>query len=81
MAHGVLASVAYGYALSRGRVTTVAAITFSVETVVPAIIGLSWLGDHVRSHLQVVALLGFVLTLGGCVLLAGRSEAPAPADG
>lgn len=78
IAHGVLASVAYGYALARGRVTTVAAVTFSVETVVPALVGLIWLGDAVRSGLAVVAVAGFVLTLGGCVLLAGRSEAATP---
>ncbi len=38
--HGVLATVAYAVALARGRVTTVAAVTFAVETVVPAAIGL-----------------------------------------
>ncbi len=75
-AHGALATVAYGYALARGRVTTVAAITFSVETIVPAVIGLAWLGDQVRPHLAIVAVLGFVLTLGACIVLAERSEAP-----
>lgn len=77
--HAVLATVAYGFALARGRVTTVAAITFATETVVPAVIGLVWLGDGVRPGWAPLALAGFVLTLGGCIMLAGRAE-PAEAS-
>ena len=73
VAHGVLAVVCYGYALARGRVTTVAAITFSVETVVPAVIGLVWLGDSMRDHAEPLALVGFLVTVGACVVLAGRA--------
>lgn len=72
--HGVLATVAYGFALDRGRVTTVAAITFAIETVLPSAIGLSLLGDEIRAHLAGVAVVGFVLTLAGCLGLAGRAE-------
>lgn len=69
----VIALVAYGLALQRGSVTTTAAVTFTVETVVPAAIGLAWLGDRVRAGAAPLAVLGFVLTLGGCVLLARHS--------
>ncbi|MFM6852116.1 MAG: hypothetical protein ACKOVB_23740, partial [Terrabacter sp.] len=45
--HAVLATVAYGMALSRAGVTTVAALTFATETVLPAAVGLVALGDRV----------------------------------
>ncbi len=76
VAHGALALTAYTIALERGRVTTVAAVTFAVETVVPAAIGLTWLGDAVRPGpgWVVVATLGFVLTLGASMALASYAE-------
>lgn len=77
-AQGILASVAYGFALHRGRTTTVAAITFAVETVLPTAIGLAFLGDAVRPHLVPVATLGFLATLGGSIALAGYAETPTP---
>lgn len=71
---GAVAVVAYGFALDRGRATSVAAITFATETVIPAAIGLAFLGDGVRSGFPVVAGLGFVAALGGCMALAARAE-------
>jgi drug/metabolite transporter (DMT)-like permease len=68
-----IALVAYGLALQRGSVTTTAAVTFTVETVVPSVIGLAWLGDTVRAGAWPLAGLGFCLTLGGCILLARHS--------
>ncbi|MCW2856748.1 MAG: hypothetical protein JWR52_2363 [Marmoricola sp.] len=65
--------VAYGMALQHSPVTTVAAITVTVETIVPATIGLVWLGDRVLPGAEPFAALGFVLTLGGCVLVARHS--------
>jgi drug/metabolite transporter (DMT)-like permease len=75
-----IALVAYGYALDRGSVTTTAAVTFTVETVVPAAIGLVWLGDAVRPGAGPLAALGFVLTLGGCLLLARHSAEELPPE-
>lgn len=74
--HAALALTAYAIALERGRVTTVAAITFAVETVVPAVIGLVWLGDAVRPGLlwAGLAALGFALSLGGSIALASHAE-------
>jgi hypothetical protein len=74
LAQAGLATVAYGCALSRGRVTTVAALTFVTETVVPAVIGVCVLGDRVRGGHWPLATAAFALTLGGCVALAGRAE-------
>lgn len=73
-----IAIPAYGLALQRGAVTTVAAVTFAVETVVPAAIGLLWLGDGVRAGEGPVAALGFVLTLGGSVALARHAAEEVP---
>lgn len=78
VAHAALATGAYALALARGRVTTVAALTFATETVVPALLGLLVLGDRVEPGRGPVAVGAFVLTLGGCVALAGRSEPEAP---
>lgn len=79
--HSALAMAAYAVALERGRATTVAALTFAVETVVPAAIGVAWLGDAVRPGpgWTVLAVLGFVATLAGSIALASHAE-PAPAS-
>ena len=79
LAFSAIALPAYGAALQRGSVTTVAALTFAVETVVPAAIGLVWLGDGVRSGQAPVALVGFVLTLGGSIALARHAAEEVPA--
>ncbi|HVV37205.1 MAG TPA: hypothetical protein VHC63_11425 [Acidimicrobiales bacterium] len=74
---GALATVLFAAALQRGRVTTVAAVTFSVETVAPAFVGIAWLGDRTRAGLAPVAAGGFALALGGAIALA-RFAQPAP---
>lgn len=76
--HAGLAVTAYALALARGRVTTVAAITFATETIVPAAIGLGALGDRVLPGRWPLAGLAFALTLAGCIALAGRSEPDLP---
>ncbi|WP_374968687.1 hypothetical protein [Terrabacter sp. BE26] len=80
LAHAALATVAYALALSRGRVTTVAALTFATETVVPALVGLMALGDRVVAGREPLAAVAFVVTLGGCIALAGRAEPAEPAQ-
>jgi hypothetical protein len=78
VAHALLATAGYGLALARGRVTTVAALTFATETVVPAVVGVLLLGDRVAPGRAQAAGLAFVATLGGCIALAGRAEAGEP---
>jgi len=66
--------VGYAQALARGRTTSVAAITVTIETLVPAAVGLALLGDAVRPHLGPVAVAGFAITLAGCLVLSLRPE-------
>jgi drug/metabolite transporter (DMT)-like permease len=68
--HGLLATFLFAGALQRGKVTTVAAVTFSVETIVPAVVGIAWLGDRARTGMAPVAALGFGLTVAASISLA-----------
>lgn len=80
----VLSAVCYACALARGAVTVVAALSLTIETVLPAVVGLVWLGDGVRAGFDLVAALGFCATVGGCLALARYaevSEVDAPAPG
>jgi hypothetical protein len=72
--HGVLATMLYAGALQRGRVTTVAGITFSVETVVAAAIGLAFLGDRARTGMVPVAVAGFTVSVVASIALARYAE-------
>ena len=65
----------YASALQRGSVTTVAAVSLAVQTVLPTAIGLAFLGDHARTGFLPVAVVGFLLTLGAALELA-RHAAP-----
>jgi len=78
-AYGLLGALLFAAALQRGSVTAAAAIVFTVETVAPSLIGIAFLGDNARSGFQLVALLGFAVTVGGSIALARRSE-PLPAE-
>ncbi|MDQ1677456.1 MAG: hypothetical protein QOC93_2600 [Actinomycetota bacterium] len=75
-AYGVLGILLFATALQRGAVTTATAIMVAAETVVPAAIGVAWLGDAARPGHGVVAGAGFALTLAGAVLLARYGEPP-----
>lgn len=67
---GGLGMLLFTTALQRGSVTSTTALMFAVETVVPAWIGLSLLGDTTRPGYALIAALGFVLTIAGTVALA-----------
>ncbi len=78
--YGLIGITAYASAIARGKVTTVTAVTFAVETVVPSVIGLIALGDSSRPGFAVVAAAGFAATVGGAIGLtrvAAMTEAPA----
>jgi hypothetical protein len=74
IAYGALGMLFFSAALQRGSVTTATAITFAIETTVPALIGLTLLGDRARPGFAVVAVTGFVVALGGCLALARRAD-------
>jgi hypothetical protein len=52
----------------------VAAVTFAVETVVPAVVGYAVLGDRARPGFLPVAVAGLLLTLGAAIALSRHSE-------
>ena len=73
-------------ALQRGSVNATSAALVVGETAVPAIIGLTLLGDSARPGYGVVGVFGFLLAVGGAVALSRFAEipaddGPAPADG
>jgi len=72
--YGAGAMLMFASALQRGSVTAVSAVLFAFETIVPSIVGLAALGDQTRPHFQVVAVAGFVLTVGASVALARYTE-------
>jgi hypothetical protein len=70
LANGGLGMLLFTTALQRGSVTSSTAVMFAVETVVPAGIGLGFLGDATRPGYGPVAAVGFVLTISGTLALA-----------
>ncbi|PRZ33579.1 hypothetical protein CLV47_12536 [Antricoccus suffuscus] len=72
--HGILATVMFAMALQRGSVTSVTALTFGTEVLIPSAIGLAFLGDAARSGFAAAAAAGFVLAIVGALALARFSE-------
>jgi hypothetical protein len=71
---GVLAMLAYSIALQRGSVTQATAPLVVGETVAPALVGILLLGDRPRAGWEWVAVLGFLLAVGGALSLARHGE-------
>ena len=80
VAHGGLGMLLFTTALQRGSVTTATALMFAVDTVVPAGIGLTFLGDTTRPGYGLVAAAGFVLTIMGTLTLATHDLTPSTDD-
>ncbi|MET0693029.1 MAG: hypothetical protein ABWY56_03815 [Propionibacteriaceae bacterium] len=72
--HGVIGTIFFALALQRGAVTSITAITFVVEMVVPSAIGLLLFGDSVHSGLEIYAALGFGLAIAGTLSLMRFAE-------
>jgi len=66
---GVFGTIFFALALQRGSVTSVTAITFMVEMVVPSIVGLLLFGDSVVPGTAVLAGAGFLFAVAGTVSL------------
>jgi hypothetical protein len=73
---GAIGAVAYAGALAAGQVTAVAAVTFTIETLLPAGVGMMFLGDRVQSGYGLLVWVGMFGTLAGAVLLARDAAAP-----
>jgi len=71
---GVLGTVFFALALQRGDVTTVTAVTFMLELLVPSLLGLWLFGDGVLPGEAPWAVLGFLLAVGGTVALVRFAE-------
>lgn len=68
--NGVAATVVFALALQKGLPTTVSAVMFTTDTVLPSVIGLTLLGDGIRTGWSGAAGLSFVLAVSGAVALA-----------
>lgn len=77
LAASPLALVAYATALQRGTVVQATAPLVVGETVLPAVAGLAFLGDHPRPGWGAPAALGFVLAVGASLLLSRFGTADA----
>lgn len=78
LACGAVAYLLYTTAMQRGSVTTTTAAVVVTQTAVPAVVGITLLGDRVHPGLGPVAVVGFLLALGGAAALA-RFEQTRPA--
>ncbi len=72
----VIGALFFATALQRGRVTTVTATMTVAETVVPAVIGVTVLGDTIRHDSAPLIVVGFVVSLAGTLALARFGEVP-----
>jgi hypothetical protein len=59
----------FAAALQRGSVSIIAACQHAAMTVVPAAVGLAFLGDSARDGFAAIAAVGFVLTLAAVIAL------------
>ncbi len=71
--YGLIGILVFSIALQRGSVTTTNAMLFAVETVVPTLVGLVFLGDRARAGRWPAMAIGCAATIAGAVVLALRS--------
>ncbi|MDQ1697899.1 MAG: hypothetical protein QOJ03_3252 [Frankiaceae bacterium] len=74
---GTLGLLLYAMALQRGSVTVATAAVVVAETLMPAALGITLLGDRPAPGRTSIAAVGFALTVFGSLLLARYGEAPA----
>jgi hypothetical protein len=74
LGYGSVGVTAFASAIARGKVTTVTAVTFAVETVCPSLIGILALNDAPRHGFAAVAVAGFVATVAGAIGLTRVAE-------
>jgi drug/metabolite transporter (DMT)-like permease len=74
---GLLGLLLYAMALQRGSVTIATSAVVVAETLVPAAVGLTLLGDRPAPGRTALAAVGFAMTVGGAVALARYGD-PSP---
>jgi hypothetical protein len=72
--HGAIGIGFFTIALQRDAVTLVTAITFVIEVVVPSLIGIALFGDAIEPGRMPLAVVGFLLAIGGAVSLSRFAE-------
>jgi drug/metabolite transporter (DMT)-like permease len=77
-AAGIVSFVFYATALEGGSVTVATAAVVLAETLPPAVIGVTFLGDRTRPGLEPAAIAGFLLAVASAVMLARFGEADHP---
>ena len=77
-AAGIVSFMFYATALEGGSVTVATAAVVLAETLPPAIIGVTFLGDRTRPGLEPAALAGFLIAVASAVMLARFGEADHP---
>jgi drug/metabolite transporter (DMT)-like permease len=75
---GILGLLLYAMALQRGTVTVATAAVVVAETLVPAAIGITLLGDRPAPGRTALASLGFAFCVAGSLALTGYGEAGKP---
>ncbi len=77
-AAGIVSFTFYATALEGGSVTVATAAVVLAETLPPAVIGVTFLGDRTRPGLEPAAIAGFLLAVASAVMLARFGEADHP---
>jgi drug/metabolite transporter (DMT)-like permease len=80
-AAGIVSFMFYATALEGGSVTVATAAVVLAETLPPAVIGVTFLGDRTRPGLEPAAIAGFLLAVASAVMLARFGEADHPGQG
>lgn len=75
IASGVLGILLFSIALQRALATVVSASMTASQTLIPAIVGILFLGDEARNGLWYLVVIGTSLTLGGITFLALSNKA------
>ncbi len=75
---GAVGATAYALALERGAVAPATALLWVVEAVVPALVGVTVLGDRVRTGWAPAALAAVAVAVVASVVLAVVGRSPAP---
>ena len=73
---GILGLLLYAMALQRGSVTVATSAVVVAETLIPAVVGITLLGDRPAPGHTTLAAAGFALTVAGAVALARYGEPP-----
>lgn len=70
LANTVAGQLFFGMALQHGATTGATASMNAMVAIPPALVGLFFLGDHIKDNMHMVAALGFALTVSATVALA-----------